>query len=123
MGITGRSRFLLYLIATTIIIGLVITTNLIDQLIMMVFLGLIPGTDLAVPGWLAIPLAIVAALLAIDWLGRQTMYIGHHQTFGQKQARQLARRRVMARLGRQPRPLPTNQNGASTRRRFDIESV
>lgn len=92
-----------------------------DALLAFVFLGIIPGTDMAMPFWAMGLLIIATALVAISWLGRQPMYIGD-RAYQQKQAKSEARAYVMKKVVAQKskKKLVSEPVKPQTKRRYQV---
>jgi len=88
-----NKRMITKAIALIVIIALALKLDVLGALFALVFLGMIPGTDLSIPPALMMigyPLAIVAAVF---WLANQPLYIGSKEK-QEKTARAVARKRV-----------------------------
>lgn len=68
-----------------------------DALLALLFLGIVPGTDIQVPFWIMMLLLLGGGYVLIRWLGSQPLYIGnlHKQ---EQTARKLARKKVTNRV-------------------------
>ena len=88
-----NKRLVAKVVAVAILVICVVKLNIFSILFALVFLGMIPGTDLSIPPvvmMLLYPLAIIAA---IYWLAHQPLYIGSKEK-QEKTARAVARKRV-----------------------------
>jgi uncharacterized membrane protein len=88
-----KQQTIVKVVALIAVIVLVLQFDLLGVLFALVFLGMIPGTDLSIPPWVMMigyPLAIVAAIF---WLVHQPLYIGSREK-QEKTARAVARKRV-----------------------------
>lgn len=65
------------------------------ELLALLFLGVIPGTSIALPSWMIFIGSIFAASALLRWLRDQPLFIGSHVE-QEKLARQLARKKVLA---------------------------
>lgn len=86
-------------VAVAILVICVVQLNLLGALFALIFLGMIPGTDLSIPPlvmMLTYPIAIVGA---IYWLAHQPLYIGSQEK-QEKTARAVARKRVAKKTSR-----------------------
>jgi cell division protein FtsW (lipid II flippase) len=66
-----------------------------NSLLMMLFLGIIPGTSIVLPTWMILLSAVLGSYIAIRWIMNQPMFIGN-QEYQEKVARQLARKKVLS---------------------------
>lgn len=89
----GETKAILFSIALFALLWLLLKTDFIDSLILLVLLGLIPGTNLMIPTWLMSIIAIVTAIFLLGWLRSQPLYIGNLAE-QERTARKLARIRV-----------------------------
>lgn len=117
---TGWTGLIICLVALLATIWLAMETALFNWLTVFIFLGVIPGTDIVIPAWLTIIIAIVLSICLIAWLKSQPLYIGdmNHQ---EKTARQLARARVAHKTAKLTKVKPTDK--ARSRRRFGVKSA
>ena len=77
------------------IIGLLIfVPDIANALLAFMFVGIIPGTDMSLPFWAMGLFIVIAAAIAIVWLGNQSLYIGD-RSYQQKQAKAAAREYVL----------------------------
>lgn len=76
---------------------LLLKTGIIDAVFLFVFLGMIPGTNYALPAWLVFTTTLIGSVLLINWLRHQPLFIGDLAR-QEKTARQLARKRVTKKL-------------------------
>ena len=83
----------LKIIAIAIAIIAAIQLKVLDSLFALVFLGMIPGTDMSISPTVMMLLYPAAIFAAIYWLARQPLYIGSQEK-QQKTARAVARKRV-----------------------------
>lgn len=67
----------------------------INSFLGFMFLGIIPGTDVIIPFWVAFLSFIIGSMLLIGWLLTQPLYIGSIAAQEQT-AREIARKRVVA---------------------------
>lgn len=81
---------------------LLLEGSVVDAIIMFIFLGIIPGTNLALPTWLMFLFAVAGSISLLGWIRAQPFFIGNLAE-QERTARQLARQRVMKKLA-QPRP-------------------
>lgn len=85
-----------------IVISLIFAAgDLFNSLFLFIFLGVIPGTDMRVPSWAMITLAVLSSALIIRWITIQPMYIGNLAE-QERTARQLARKRVAHKISKRP---------------------
>lgn len=83
----------LKILAIAIAIIAAIQLKVLDGLFALIFLGMIPGTDMSIPPTIMMLVYPAAILAAIYWLARQPLYIGSQEK-QQKTARAVARKRV-----------------------------
>lgn len=69
----------------------------------LLFLGIVPGTDVIIPFWAAFIGFIIGSMILIGWLLSQPLYIGSIAA-QQQTARQIARKRVVAQARRRKVP-------------------
>lgn len=84
---------LLKLIAIIILAIIALRFNVVDSIFALIFLGMIPGTDMSISPVIMMLVYPVAIIGAIYWLTRQPLYIGSQEK-QQKTARAVARKRV-----------------------------
>lgn len=88
-----NKKMIVKVVALVVAITLALKFDLLGVLFALVFLGMIPGTNLSIPPaimMIGYPLAIVAAIF---WLAHQPLYIGSKEK-QDKTARAVARKRV-----------------------------
>lgn len=86
-------------VAVAILVICVVQLNLLGALFALIFLGMIPGTDLSIPPLVMMLLYPVAIVGAIYWLAHQPLYIGSQEK-QEKTARAVARKRVAKKTSR-----------------------
>jgi len=85
------------IITIGIIVALVvlIQPGVSNAIFALIFLGMIPGTNVSIPSWAMLLMSAIGIILAIRWITNQPLFIGSriHQ---ERTARQLARKKVLA---------------------------
>lgn len=84
------------LIASGLIVLLIVLSRpeVESELLALLFLGVIPGTSIALPSWLIFTGSIITASLLLRWLHNQPLFIGSYVE-QERLARQLARKKVL----------------------------
>ena len=88
-----NKRILTKLAIFSVLAVLVLKLDVLGGVFALVFLGMIPGTNLSIPPavmMIAYPLIIIAT---VNWLTHQPLYIGSQEK-QEKTARAIARKRV-----------------------------
>lgn len=88
-----NKQMIIKLVALVVIVVLALKLDVLGGLFALVFLGMIPGTDLSIPPavmMIGYPIAIIAAVF---WLAHQPLYVGSREK-QEKTARAVARKRV-----------------------------
>lgn len=88
-----NKRYMIWVLVIVIFAILADKLNVFGALFELVFLGLIPGTNLSIPPVVMMILYPLAILAAIYWLAHQPLYIGSQEK-QEKTARAVARKRV-----------------------------
>jgi hypothetical protein len=92
----GQSRTnITALICTLGVLILLFMPQVGYSLFALIFLGMIPGTNLALPSWVMFFGSVIGIFIALRWIIHQPLYIGSHAE-QEKLARQLARKKVLA---------------------------
>lgn len=88
-----NKRLVAKVLAVAILVICIIKLNIFGALFALVFLGMIPGTDMSIPPLVMMLFYPVAIIGAVYWLAHQPLYIGSQQK-QEKTARAVARKRV-----------------------------
>lgn len=92
------------LIIAILFIGIIITLaqpGASNMLLELLFLGIVPGTDVQIPFWAMIIIFLGGGSALIYWLGSQPLYIGGIAKQDQT-ARKLARKKVAKKVRKTP---------------------
>lgn len=81
------------ILAIAIAVIAAIQLKVLDGLFALIFLGMVPGTDMSIPPTVMMLVYPVAIVGAVYWLARQPLYVGSRES-QQKTARAVARKRV-----------------------------
>ena len=76
------------------VILLIVRPEILGSIFALIFLGLIPGTNLSIPSLVMFLVYGIVAVLVIRWLVRQPMYIGN-MSKQEQTARSIARKKVL----------------------------
>lgn len=89
-----RPRHIIFALAVFLGLAVIIKPELISMLFVLVFLGVVPGTDITIPAWVPMLGFTVALIFSIRWLLDQPVY---HPvaTAKDRSLRASARRRVL----------------------------
>jgi len=85
------------IVAALVIIAvvlLIVRPEILSSIFALIFLGLIPGTDLSIPSLVMFPIYAIVAFFVLRWLIRQPLYIGN-MSKQEKTARAIARKKVL----------------------------
>lgn len=89
-----RRRYIIISLAVFVALSVIIKTDAISKLFVLLFMGIVPGTDVVLPWWVTVFGFFIALALSIRWLLDQPMY--HHETTTKDRARRnTARKRVL----------------------------
>lgn len=89
-----RSRHIIFALVVFLVLAVIIKPELISMFFILVFVGVVPGTQITIPSWVPMLGFIVALIMSIRWLLDQPIY---HPvaTSKDKSLRAAARKRVL----------------------------
>lgn len=87
------------IIVVILIAAFAIKPVLFNELMALLFLGIVPATNIQIPAWLMIVIYSAIGTLLILWLSTQPLYIGGLAKQEQT-ARQIARKKVAKKVGK-----------------------
>lgn len=87
-------RYIIIALAIISIVVVITSPAVFGAVLLFLFLGIIPGTNIVIPFWVMLPVCLLIAVAALQWLILQPLYIGSIPAQEQT-ARQLARQRIV----------------------------
>lgn len=89
-----RRKHIIIAAVVFMLLAFILKPNLLSIIFVFIFLGIIPGTDITLPWWVAILGFLFALVLGIRWLLHQPVY-QPVATTKDKSLRHTARKRVL----------------------------
>lgn len=108
-GKANMKRYILIILALITFFVVISHPSVAAALLLFLFLGIIPGTNITVPFWVLLPTYTIGAIILMYWLSTQPLYIGSQASQGQT-ARNLARKKIV--------PAKAHVKKRSTKRRL-----
>ena len=107
-----------------IIIGIVFILSqpqVLNELFALLFVGIVPMTNIALPFWIMAPLLGILCVICLNWLIRQDVMIGYTPN-QEKIAKSRARRHVLRETTKQKKIITKPTTRQRTRKRYQTVS-